>query len=446
VIVIFAGPTVTRDRIAAVVRAEVRPPAARGDVYRAATARPRAIGIVDGVFDGTPSVWHKEILWAMVQGIHVFGAASMGALRAAELDAFGMTGVGAVFEDFLHGRLEDDDEVAVAHASAEHGYRPTSEAMVNVRATLRAAATAGVLSAASVASLERLAKSWPYPERRFEALMAAGSGVGVPTLEMEAFGRWLPGGRVDQKAADAMQMLRLIADRDERGWEPKRVSYRMEHTSAWESLVSSASSHLGGEPSGAITDDLLDELLLRGEAGAAWDAALARAAALRLAEALRVELDPRAVAAAADEFRRERDLLSGEQFAAWLRDQGIADAEVDDFFRREATVRAVLGDGLDASLTTHVVDALRSRGAYHALMTRARAKRQRIESRGGYAPSVTAGVSDAELLRWQGEIEKCRGPSSVEDLARSQRSTVERLRAAVAREKLFVGSKGELEK
>ena len=60
-------------------------PSAQGDVYRVAQERPSAIGIVDGYFEGVLSVWHKEILWAMAEGIHVFGSASMGALRAAEL-------------------------------------------------------------------------------------------------------------------------------------------------------------------------------------------------------------------------------------------------------------------------------------------------------------------------------------------------------------------------
>ena len=53
----------------------------------------------------TPTVWHKEILWAMAQGIHVFGGASIGALRAAELDVFGMKGIGRIYEDFRDGVL-----------------------------------------------------------------------------------------------------------------------------------------------------------------------------------------------------------------------------------------------------------------------------------------------------------------------------------------------------
>ena len=49
--------------------------------------------------------------------------------------------------------LEDDDEVAVAHADAEHGFRALSDAMVDVRATLDAAVAAGVVDGATAASL-----------------------------------------------------------------------------------------------------------------------------------------------------------------------------------------------------------------------------------------------------------------------------------------------------
>ena len=42
-----------------------------------------------GAFASVPAVRHKEILWALSEGIPVIGAASIGALRAAELTAFG---------------------------------------------------------------------------------------------------------------------------------------------------------------------------------------------------------------------------------------------------------------------------------------------------------------------------------------------------------------------
>ena len=75
---IFIGPTLSRQDALKELDAVYLPPAAQGDIYLAALKEPRAIGLIDGYFQGVPSVWHKEILWAMAQGIHVFGSASMG--------------------------------------------------------------------------------------------------------------------------------------------------------------------------------------------------------------------------------------------------------------------------------------------------------------------------------------------------------------------------------
>ena len=121
-IFVFVGPTLRRDDVVATLDAVCLPPVAQGDVYRVAERRPRAIGIIDGFFSGAPAVWHKEILWALSEGIEVFGSASMGALRAAELHTFGMQGVGRIFEAYRDGLLEDDDEVAVVHGPAETGF------------------------------------------------------------------------------------------------------------------------------------------------------------------------------------------------------------------------------------------------------------------------------------------------------------------------------------
>src|ERR1700722_16706518 len=128
--IVFLGPTLPVDEASQELDAIYLPPVSQGDVYRAARKRVSVIGIVDGYFDRVPAVWHKEILWAMAQGVSVFGAASMGALRAAELAEFGMQGVGWIFEAYRTGELEDDDEVAVTHEGKE--YRPLSEALVNL--------------------------------------------------------------------------------------------------------------------------------------------------------------------------------------------------------------------------------------------------------------------------------------------------------------------------
>jgi hypothetical protein len=118
--VVFAGPTISRADAVAELDCTYLAPARQGDVFRAVRDfRPLAIGLIDGVFLDLPAVWHRELLWALAQGVHVFGAASMGALRAAELRPFGMRGVGRIYSAYETGLwpgfdepFEDDDEVA----------------------------------------------------------------------------------------------------------------------------------------------------------------------------------------------------------------------------------------------------------------------------------------------------------------------------------------------
>ena len=97
-------------------------------------------------FGNVPSVWHKEILFALKSGVAVCGSSSMGALRAAELHAFGMVGFGWVYRAFRRGVLQDDDEVCVLHAVPELNFEALSEAMVNIRCSLRRMRNRGLIS------------------------------------------------------------------------------------------------------------------------------------------------------------------------------------------------------------------------------------------------------------------------------------------------------------
>ncbi|MEM8813931.1 MAG: TfuA-like protein, partial [Pseudomonadota bacterium] len=199
-ITIFAGPTISDPEIKHVLPdARVLPPAAVGDIYAAAKSEPAGIGLIDGYFDGTPSVWHKEVLYALDAGIPVFGASSMGALRAAECHVFGMVGIGRIFEQCRDGLLDDDDEVAVIHGPAELGYVLLSEPMVNIRATLAVSVDAGVLSAAMASRLAELAKSILYPDRSWERLRDEAERLGIDPQALDRFDAWRATGYVDQK-------------------------------------------------------------------------------------------------------------------------------------------------------------------------------------------------------------------------------------------------------
>jgi hypothetical protein len=232
---VFTGPTISQADASRVLEAVYLPPAIEGDVYRVALKRPQAIGIVDGYFQSTPTVRHKEILWAMSRGIHVFGSASMGALRAAELATFGMEGVGTVFELYRDGILEDDDEVAIAHGPAEVGFRASSEAMVNIRQTLRKAERVGVISKELHAALVKIGKDLFYPDRSYSLIVRRALQCGLPEGQLARLRRWLPDGQLNQKREDAVAMLRLIRRRLAESLKPKMVSYCLQNTAMWES-------------------------------------------------------------------------------------------------------------------------------------------------------------------------------------------------------------------
>lgn len=217
---IFVGPSlpIPADEAQRLCPGHYHPPVRMGDVYALLAERPRVIGIVDGLFHGTPAVWHKELLAALSQGVVVVGAASMGALRAAELAAFGMAGVGRVFEQLRDGTLEDDDAVAVLHAGPEDRYRPLSEALVNLEHGLGLAAQRGVLGEATRARLLELGRKTHYTERSWPALLGACSAE-----EAVGLAAFLERERPNLKRDDALAMLEWV-----RALDPARAAPRCE--------------------------------------------------------------------------------------------------------------------------------------------------------------------------------------------------------------------------
>jgi hypothetical protein len=273
-VIVFSGPTLAPDAAKRLFpEARCQPPAAQGDVYHACRVQPAVICLIDGYFEHQPAVTHKELLWALHQGVVVYGASSMGALRAAELSSFGMRGWGKVYELFAAGELEDDDEVTVVHAESERGFLPASEALVNIRLTLGAAVDDGILPRKSAFTLVAHAKALFYPERQYPRILSAAAEAGLSRSEIVRFERWLgePGKRVDQKAADASTLLAHVrAGYRTSSLPPKVHAFDFPYTDAWHELrlsfeQSDAEPPTGFEPApSALDEDVLEEIQLLG--------------------------------------------------------------------------------------------------------------------------------------------------------------------------------------
>jgi hypothetical protein len=237
-LVLFVGPTLSRDAID--LDAQVRGPVRCGDVVVAVREGFQTLAIIDGYFDQCLPVWHKEILWALAQGRAVYGAASMGALRAAELCAFGMQGIGRIFEAYRDGLLEDDDEVALAHADASEGYRALSEPLVNIRVTLSRAVADGVLQRPLADQYLELARRRFYPQRSFHQLLLDAQAVALLRDTVDALRGWLGPRferRVDQKAEDARTLIERLSAGPGQGAAQPRLPLVFAHTEGFQELL-----------------------------------------------------------------------------------------------------------------------------------------------------------------------------------------------------------------
>jgi len=99
---------------------------------------------------------------------------------------FGMTGIGRVYEHYRDGKLVDDDEVAVMFSADGE---PSSEAFVDIRATVERAVDLGVLVKETAREINATAKAMFYPDRSLHAVLAK---VGARP-NVEAFAAFVEG-------------------------------------------------------------------------------------------------------------------------------------------------------------------------------------------------------------------------------------------------------------
>ncbi len=408
-VIVFAGPTIDANGVTDILQAHVLPPVKQGDVYRAVSNGPKAIGIIDGYFEGVPSVWHKEILWAMEQGVAVFGSASMGALRAAELADFGMVGVGWIYESYKDGRIKDDDEVAVLHSPAELGFKPLSEPMVSIRATVQRALDERVLDEIGADQIMSFAKRLHYHHRTWPAIEAEF----VSNSKISDFLDWMPNGKVDAKREDALKMLSRMAEYLSEERPRVESPQKMERTLVWKGLVRRVEAGADTETQKYVNRDVLNELRLDPklysevcdraafrmlvQSGGLSDTARPETEQLRRQMALhRQKLG----------LKRRRDLIE------WLQENDLDEAGYEDLLSSSHHMESVISDN-GTELETQVLAELKWSGDYARLNERAKAKAKFFDNAQASAAGFAA-KDRLNVLMWY--FESSLGTSMPEDL------------------------------
>ena len=209
--VVYTGTSISHSEARKILDADYRPPIRRHDIRRLLKSPPEIIGIIDGVFFDNAAVAHREIIEAIKNGITVVGGASMGALRASELDSYGMIGVGRIYEMYRDGIIESDDEVAVTFDGETN--EQLSIPLVNIRLTVKAAVDAGILQEEQATAFMDTARRTFYPDRNYRNILSECEKKGILEGSLpKNLQDFINKNQVDVKRQDAVLVLEKIKE------------------------------------------------------------------------------------------------------------------------------------------------------------------------------------------------------------------------------------------
>ncbi len=204
----FLGPSLPREEGRRLLPADYRPPIRRGDLEH--IGADRTVAVIDGRLDPESAIPAAEIRRALERGVRVYGAASVGALRAAELADAGMIGVGWVYEAYRSGRITSSDEIAVLYHPRT--LRPLTVPIVSVRHRLERLVAQGEITPDSAERALAAVLQLELPDRDTATIGRCLAQHLRPAQAARSFiddGRFLP----DVKADDARRLLRLLGKR-----------------------------------------------------------------------------------------------------------------------------------------------------------------------------------------------------------------------------------------
>jgi hypothetical protein len=209
--IVFSGPSIAESEVLELAAVTHAPPIKRGDLAGAEDYD--VFVILDGEFGQNMSVSPKEILGLLERGKTVIGAASMGALRASELDRSGMIGTGWVYDYFGRCAVRRDADVALIYSPFD--FKPITVPMVDVEYWMEQASAAGLIGNRERARLLKVVRDIFFADRSLDRLMdAARRAIGGDMLDtlLACCGGAIP----NVKAADAAEAIRLCTSLTER--------------------------------------------------------------------------------------------------------------------------------------------------------------------------------------------------------------------------------------
>ena len=210
--IIFLGPSLSHEKARKIFQADFRGPAKKGDLLRASgdIDDSTIVCLVDALFlqDYPPSP--IEVYQLMLnKNIKLYGAASLGALRAVELEKFGMIGMGKIFELYKKGKLTADDEIAVTFIEGEHQLQ--SEAMIDIRFNLFLAHRMGIINEITKKTIAKVAKNIYFPYRNYtDILDQTQKQYPAISKDLKSFRTYIIKNRQSLKERDTIKLINYV--------------------------------------------------------------------------------------------------------------------------------------------------------------------------------------------------------------------------------------------
>jgi TfuA protein len=219
--IIFIGPSLSLQKARKIFDADYRGPAKKGDLLVLSASSLISlknqsntinfVGLIDGLFlQDYPPTPIEVFQLLSNKNFRVVGGASIGALRAVELEKFGMVGIGKVFELFKNGATNADDEVAVTFHLGD-GASIQSEAMIDIRFNLFIAYKKNIITKRTKHIIAKTAKSIYFPYRNYSNVIEE-TRTKFPELsrELDSFSSYINHHRLSLKEIDAIKVIKYI--------------------------------------------------------------------------------------------------------------------------------------------------------------------------------------------------------------------------------------------
>jgi hypothetical protein len=399
-ILVYLGPSLELEKAKKIIpEATFRPPARQGDIVSdVINLNPNIVILIDGEFRQNLSPWHKEIVYALQHpGVKaIYGAASIGALRAMELDYLGMIGIGKIYEWYHNGVTEDDSEVALNYVQRPGGaYDALTVPLVNIRAGVEHYRAEFSDARDVVDQFLKVMQAIHYNQRTVklcEEMWAGALGVSFPCIpqkELDAvealsnFWSYLPQVKVKPRPDHLSHAFQALYDRDRR-------------------------IEVNGQP---LAQQHIDSYVLLHNPEyerICWDSAN-QELALSLCNLLFVTVDLSEIEMESARFQSRCEIKSIEDFSNMLANNGWTRGEYDRLMVQNARIRK-LQHSLSSSKhsrrnTCAILDYLRTHQGFDYWAIKAAQKEAQIERMGIDEWPVDLETSAWKLLDDQFEAE-----------------------------------------